>query len=327
MSARAASAAPSPPRRAPPSAAAGTRVVGGLSCCAVRPSGLGRALGRARAEATTTHAVGGPRKRRRAALLGLVAGGLGMARAGQEGGAGAEEGTRGVSVYFGSGCYWHVQHEFVMAEQAILGREKEGLTARTGYAGGSGTVDVNGFATTCYHALAVPGSEQANADYGRLGHGEVVGMTVPEDKVYDFAVEYFKLLDDNGDRPDKADRGPEYRSLIGLPGGVNGPHFASVKRAADAKVLRDGSPIRLVAGVGSDADTLGKRMVWVYDTDAHPFYQAEVYMQFRDGFFPGEDYPRSYNGLQAQLVRSGSLRGTGCQDAVALAQDGTWRYT
>ena len=53
-----------------------------------------------------------------------------------------------------------------------------------------------------------------------MGHGEVVGMKIPSDKYADFAKEYMKLFDKKGDRPDKGDRGPEYRSLVGLPGGV-----------------------------------------------------------------------------------------------------------
>ena len=28
-----------------------------------------------------------------------------------------------VDVYFGCGCFWHVQHEFVEAERKILGRK------------------------------------------------------------------------------------------------------------------------------------------------------------------------------------------------------------
>ena len=38
-------------------------------------------------------------------------------------------------------------------------------------------------------------------------------------QIGDFAEEYFKLFK-NGDRPDLGDRGAEYRSLIGLPGGA-----------------------------------------------------------------------------------------------------------
>ncbi|GHP04851.1 hypothetical protein PPROV_000360300 [Pycnococcus provasolii] len=231
-----------------------------------------------------------------------------------------------VSVYFGSGCFWHVQHEFVVAEQSLLAREKLAITARAGYAGGEGTVRVDGMDTTCYHSVSFPGSDASRADYGRLGHGEVVGMTIPESKVYDFAAEYFKLLDGNGDRPDKADRGPEYRSLIGIPGGVNGPLFQAVARAASEKEMNKGGKIQLLAGKGSDADTLGKRAVWVYDTNSQPFHQAEVYHQFHDGFFPGEDYPRTYNGMQQELVRSGALQGTGCPDSVVRDQSGRWVY-
>jgi hypothetical protein len=53
-------------------------------------------------------------------------------------------------------------------------------------------------------------------------------MSVPASKVGDFADVYFGLFDATGDRPDKGDRGPEYRSMIGLPGGVKSPLFAQV---------------------------------------------------------------------------------------------------
>ena len=52
----------------------------------------------------------------------------------------------------------------------------------------------------CYHNL------QFVADYGSLGHSEVVGLTIPEEKVQDFAKVYFSTFVDN-DRPDKGDRG------------------------------------------------------------------------------------------------------------------------
>lgn len=43
-----------------------------------------------------------------------------------------------IDVYFGCGCFWHVQHEFVVAERNILGRSDDQLTSRAGYAGGKG---------------------------------------------------------------------------------------------------------------------------------------------------------------------------------------------
>ena len=174
-----------------------------------------------------------------------------------------------IPVYFGVGCFWHVQHEFVTAEKSILGRSNKEVTALAGYAGGKNNDRV------CYHNL------QGVADYGSLGHGEVVSMSLPQEKVGDFAREYFKLFDANGDRPDKLDLGLEYRSLLGLPGGASSPYFKAVEDAANER------GIKLVAGKGSDADTLGKRMAWVMDSDKFPFYRAEVYHQFhgRDLFF------------------------------------------
>ena len=63
-----------------------------------------------------------------------------------------------VEVYFGVGCFWHVQHEFVEAERKILGRNDMQITSRAGYAGGKAGAK-NG--KVCYHnALQV--SEQHN---------------------------------------------------------------------------------------------------------------------------------------------------------------------
>ena len=92
-------------------------------------------------------------------------------------------------VYFGAGCFWHVQHEFILAERSLLNRKNSELTSRTGYAGGFKT-DNEG--RVCYHNF------QSIADYGKLGHGEVVGMSIPEERVGDFSVEYFKLFGDKG---------------------------------------------------------------------------------------------------------------------------------
>ena len=44
-------------------------------------------------------------------------------------------------VYFGVGCFWHIQHEFIEAERKLLGRSDEQLTSRAGYAGGTKTKD------------------------------------------------------------------------------------------------------------------------------------------------------------------------------------------
>jgi peptide methionine sulfoxide reductase MsrA len=121
-----------------------------------------------------------------------------------------------IEVYFGCGCFWHVQHELVEAERRILGRKDMQLTARAGYAGGkAGSKD----GKVCYHnALKI-------SDYGSLGHAEVVSIKIPPSAFPAFAKEYFALFNEKGYRPDQwGDVGLEYRNLIGFPGGVSSPY-------------------------------------------------------------------------------------------------------
>ena len=153
-----------------------------------------------------------------------------------------------VDVYFGVGCYWHIQHEFVVAERNLLNRADNELTSRTGYAGGTAT-DKEG--RVCYHNF------KGVADYGKLGHGEVVGMKIPQNQIGNFAKEYFDLFTASGERVDPMDRGGEYRSLLGLPGGSNNAAYPAVEAAATAKGMT------LELGKGNDGDTLGLKKVWV----------------------------------------------------------------
>ena len=49
-----------------------------------------------------------------------------------------------------------------------------------------------------------------------MGHGEVVGLKLPEKSIVEFAKVYFSLFDPGTkDRVDPQDRGGEYRSLLG----------------------------------------------------------------------------------------------------------------
>lgn len=200
-------------------------------------------------------------------------------------------------VYFGVGCFWHIQHEFIEAERKILGRSDKEITSRAGYAGGTQTKD----GKVCYHNF------QGFADYGKLGHGEVVGMTIPESNIGDFAKEYFSLFTKKGERVDPGDRGPEYRSLLGLPGGTKHPMYSMVEDAATAKGMT------LEVGKGNDPDTLGKKMVYVMDTKQFPFYQGEVYHQFHDDF-QSPPYGKAYNGLVKNAFDEGRVKDTGCPD-------------
>ena len=74
----------------------------------------------------------------------------------------------------------------------------------------------------------------------------------------------------NTERADPMDRGGEYRSLLGLPGGAKHPQYQLVEAAAEARGMT------LKEGKGNDPDTLGKRIVYVMDSNKFPFYQAEV---------------------------------------------------
>mmetsp|Transcript_11709 Transcript_11709/g.21651 ORF Transcript_11709/g.21651 Transcript_11709/m.21651 type:complete len:286 (-) Transcript_11709:96-953(-) len=212
----------------------------------------------------------------------------------------AEDATAQEDVYFGVGCFWHVQHEFVLAEQKLLGRKENEWTSVTGYAGGL-KADKEG--RVCYHNF------QSIADYGKLGHGEVVGMSIPSSAVGDFAVEYFKLFDEKGERNDPMDTGGEYRSLLGLPGGRNHPMFGQVEAAAGNQGMT------LVDGKGNDPDTLGKRLVYVMDSRKFPFYQAEVYHQYHNDFL-SPAYGKKYNDLADAAVDDGRIKITQCPDRV-----------
>lgn len=205
-----------------------------------------------------------------------------------------------VDVYFGTGCYWHIQHEFILAEMKLLGRKSAQFTSKTGYAGGTAT-DKQG--RVCYHNF------QGVADYGKLGHGEVVGMSIPEASIGDFAKEYFSYFTAKGERVDPMDRGGEYRALIGLPGGMENPYYQEVLAAATAKGMT------LELGKGNDPDTLGTKKVYVYDIKKFPFYQAEIYHQYHNDF-QSPAYGKEYNNLANTAFEGGRLKLTGCPDRV-----------
>ena len=213
-----------------------------------------------------------------------------------------------VPVYFGQGCFWHVQHEFVEYERALLNRDGAELSARAGYAGGK-ALDQN---RVCYHNL------RSVADYGKLGHTEVVGLQVPAGRVGDFADKYFDLFVKYENVPgfgtllernDPGDRGGEYRSAIGIPGGTKSPLFSRVEEANAGR-------FKLVAGLGNEPDTFTKNTVYVYDTKDFPFHTAEIYHQFHNDF-KGPRYPAAYNALKDKMVENGQLTETGCPEGFA----------
>ena len=92
-------------------------------------------------------------------------------------------------------------------------------------------------------------------------------VEIPQSALPRFSKKYFDLFGTRGFRHDPQDRGGEYRSVLGLPGGVNSPLFDVVKQAAQE------SPggMKLFLGKGDEPDTIGDKAVLVYDSDKFPF--------------------------------------------------------
>ncbi|CAE7506829.1 unnamed protein product [Symbiodinium pilosum] len=202
-----------------------------------------------------------------------------------------------VNMYVGQGCFWHVQHELVKQETADLGRKAADITALSGYAGGT---EVGSKGEVCYHNMAMA------PDYGRMGHTEVVNVSVPEGKVGDFAKAYFDAASKYPfGRADPQDRGTEYRSAIGIPGGMDGPLFKEVEAANNGR-------LQLVRGQGNDADTVGTKKVWIYDSNQFPFHQGEIYHQFHDDML--ERYSQEYHQLKKVLYSAGTLQKVACPE-------------
>lgn len=238
--------------------------------------------------------------RRQALARGLaaVAAAAGIAAGGSTNAAtAASEPT--VKMYFGAGCFWHVQHEFVGEEVSALSRGAETITAVSGYAGGTRVGKAPG--TVCYH------NPRQQTDYGELGMTEVVQVEIPQSQVPRFARKYFSLFGERGYRHDPMDRGGEYRSAIGLPGGEQSPLYTEIKNAASA------TPMKLASGQGDEPDTLRDKVVFVYDSNKFPFYPGEVYHQFHDDFM-GSSYGRAYNNLQKTALKAGVIKQTGCPE-------------
>ncbi|KAL3822827.1 hypothetical protein ACHAXA_011464 [Cyclostephanos tholiformis] len=185
-----------------------------------------------------------------------------------------------VDVYFGCGCFWHVQHEFVEAERRILGRTDPELTSGAGYAGGGG-------GEGCWDT---PRSSRCACRRRNSRNSPV---------------EYCKLFDDLGNRPDQfGDRGPEYRNLVGIPGGTSSPLAAKLVRAS----ISTGDRLDFAVGKGDDGDV--PAVSYVMDTADFPFFVAERYHQFHDGFRLDEGYPESYNSLAGKFASKGENFGT-----------------
>mmetsp|Transcript_57292 Transcript_57292/g.125504 ORF Transcript_57292/g.125504 Transcript_57292/m.125504 type:complete len:225 (-) Transcript_57292:65-739(-) len=199
-------------------------------------------------------------------------------------------------VYIGSGCFWARQHLVTIFEQQQLGRQPAELTGVAGYAGSAGTGKV-----ACYE------NSRNFSEYSALGHAEAVQVDIPDDKAEALFSTWFNsfvaLTPTIYARPDFQDVGPAYRSLVGLPGGMQSPLMASL-RAANVHNMT------LLVGGGSDPDTLGLGQVYVMDSEKYPFIQAEVCLQYHDD--ATAKYPEDYHKLRDVALSSGRIQHSQC---------------
>ena len=209
-------------------------------------------------------------------------------------------------VYLGNGCFWERQWAYYNLEVAPpFGRMAEAVTARVGYAGGKAPPAE----AVCYHT----GDAR---DYARLGHAEVVRVTLAKgaekEQMGALAKDFFASFTGSSgarQRPDPMDRGAPYRSVVGLPGGVHSDLYA-----AFAKENVHGMALK--PGTGGDADEFNT--VWIVDSRAFPFFMGEVYHQMHCNFFASEGmpYPDSYVlGLWKEMQQTGAIKATGCPES------------
>jgi peptide methionine sulfoxide reductase MsrA len=205
-------------------------------------------------------------------------------------------------LYVGAGCFWHVQHEMVLAEHTLLGRSSSSFTAIAGYAGGT---KVGAGNLVCYH-----NQKARDTDYGKLGHTEVVAVRVPSHRVADFTRQFLALFDVQGLRSDPQDKGGEYRSAIGLRDGLRHPIVPLLKTQAAKRGMR------LVEGVGDEGDTLQERIIYVYDTQKFPFHAGELYHQYHNDMVG--TYGKEYAALRDVALNRGTLSLSQCPGDSAI---------
>ncbi|CAE8630413.1 unnamed protein product [Polarella glacialis] len=217
-----------------------------------------------------------------------------------------------VAVYFGQGSFWAVQYNVTLWSIRINKAAGPGVypegsfsPALAGYAGGKGK-DSDG------HICA---SSMSGKPYDQLGYSEVVGLELPAAALEEMARRYFDLAM-MPRRPGPKDGlsgadfqvksgGTAYRSVIGLPGGVNSQFFSAIERANAGR-------LKLLPGTGGEPDTLNLGVVYIYDADAFPFNLAEMNNQFHDDV--SLRYSAGYKGIKEKMKQAGKIMPTGCAE-------------
>ncbi|CAK9079961.1 Hypothetical protein SCF082_LOCUS38141, partial [Durusdinium trenchii] len=202
-------------------------------------------------------------------------------------------------VYFGNGPFAHLQHDFanLELEKRVFKRNLSQVTSLAGYAGSEPRVG-----GVCYNT-------SDERDHAKLGFAEVTAVRVAGEDQFRYLVSHF-LKTFHGpegarDRPQPEQKGLQFRSCIGIPGGREGTLFSTIQRE-NANFSMD-----LRVGGGKDPDAFN--VIWIYDTTSFPFLRAEQYLQFvRDS---DDDDDKKYHGCLRNLqLHQGVIEPTGCPE-------------
>jgi peptide methionine sulfoxide reductase MsrA len=239
------------------------------------------------------------------------------------------------AVYLGSGCFWHTQYDFYVAERTPRGsfqRTDEEVTSRVGYAGGFGS---GAGGRVCYHSSQnLPGTDY----HSPLGHAEATEVLLDDGpqrtaQFQEILIAFWEEFDVRSDgsiwRLDPQDEGSAYRPVIGLPGGVASDLYpVLVQSNAEHKQipLQPGHDLSARGTASADTSEYGvSEVIYVYDTGLFPFYRAEQFHQYHPNLVIQRTVPQRYLETARDRAASlGHIDATGCPDTlvdVARSQD------
>ena len=213
---------------------------------------------------------------------------------------------------FGSGCFWGRQHAFVQLEQHKWNRTASTqITTTGGYFGGNPTST-----EACYY------NQHSISVYSQEGHAEVVTLDVPsihhlKEAFHVYFQSFVRIAPTSNIwvREDNFDAGPGYRAMIGFVGGIHNVTVMNLLRNMNTH------NVTYKEAQGSDSDTLGLNLIWIYDTGAayeeagnwqmvFPVHQSELCLQFHNN--QTGTYSKKYHALKETLIQSGRLKETKC---------------
>lgn len=112
---------------------------------------------------------------------------------------------------------------------------------------------------------------------------------------------------------DPQDRGPGYRNVVGIPGGMDSELYRAfaAKNVNSMKLVR-GEGNTFVNGKATEDDAINT--VYIVDAATLPFHRAEVYHQYHNGI--GKSFPTEYlRDMKKAKLQDGTIGSvSGCME-------------